>query len=83
MKLLVTSCKFYYIKDHYFNSNVVAFAATLVLDNNSQNRDLKCNRICKLPVSSSCLGTFSLFYFVKLPIFSFFSILCPVMDTIK
>ena len=24
----------------------------------SQNRDLKCNRICKLPVSSSCLGTF-------------------------
>jgi len=24
----------------------------------SQNRDLKCNIICKLPVSSSCLGTF-------------------------
>jgi len=24
----------------------------------SQNRDLKCNRICKLPVSLSCLGTF-------------------------
>jgi len=24
----------------------------------SQNRNLKCIRICKLPVSSSCLGTF-------------------------
>jgi len=24
----------------------------------SQNRDLKCNRICKLLASSSCLGTF-------------------------
>jgi len=24
----------------------------------NQNSDLKCNRICKLPVSSSCLGTF-------------------------
>jgi len=24
----------------------------------SQNRDLKCNRIFKLPVFSSCLGTF-------------------------
>jgi len=24
----------------------------------SQNRDLKCNRICKLPVSLSCWGTF-------------------------
>jgi len=24
----------------------------------SQNRDLKCNRICKLPVSLSCLSTF-------------------------
>jgi len=28
------------------------------LNNNSQNRDLKCNGICKLPVFSSCLGTF-------------------------
>jgi len=35
-----------------------------------QNRDLKCNRIWKLPVSSSCLGTFlwSLFFFFKLTI---------------
>jgi len=24
----------------------------------SRNRNLKCNRICKLPASSSCLGTF-------------------------
>jgi len=29
-----------------------------ILNSNSQNRDLKCNRICKLPVSSSCLDTF-------------------------
>jgi len=38
----------------------------------SQNRDLKCNRICKLPASSPCLGAFlwSLFFFFKLPIFT-------------
>ena len=24
----------------------------------SQNMDLKCNRVCKLPVFSFCLGTF-------------------------
>ena len=35
------------------------------------NRDLKCNRICKLPVSSSCLGTFyDPYFFFKLPIFT-------------
>jgi len=28
------------------------------LDSSSQNRDLKCNRICKLPVSLFCLDTF-------------------------
>jgi len=38
----------------------------------SQNRDLKCNRICKLPVLLFCLGTFlwSLFFLFKLPIFT-------------
>jgi len=42
----------------------------------SQNRDLKCNRIYKLPVSSSCLGTFlrSLFFLFKLPNFTLSSI---------
>jgi len=49
-----------------------------VLNSSSQNRDLKCNRICKLPASSSCLDTFlwSLFFPFKLSIFilsSFFS----------
>jgi len=41
----------------------------------SQNRDLKCNRICKLPASSSCLDTFYNPYssFLKLRIFTLFS----------
>jgi len=37
-----------YISSHYL----------LLLNSSSQNRDLKCNRICKLLASSSCLGTF-------------------------
>jgi len=43
----------------------------------SQNKDLKCNRIGKLPAPLSCLGTFyDPYSFFKLPIFtlsSFFS----------
>jgi len=37
----------------------------------SRNRDLKCSRICKLPASSSCLGTFMIPILpFKLPIFT-------------
>jgi len=37
----------------------------------SRNKDLKCNRIYKLPVSSSCLGTFyDPYSSFKLPIFT-------------
>jgi len=50
---------------------------------NSQNGDLKCNRICNLPASSSCLSTFlwSLFFFLNYQFlhYSFFSFLCPFM----
>jgi len=39
---------------------IILFASFIpdILNSSSQNRDLKCNRICKLPVSSSYLATF-------------------------
>ena len=61
MKILV-ACKFYCTEDPYFDClafAIIPFAmylhTKLFLNG---NKDLKCNKICKLPVSSSCLGTF-------------------------
>jgi len=68
-----------------FRPHVIAFATWLhtrfILNNSSQNRDIKCNKICKLPVSFSCLGTFYDSYSSFLNYFIYFlELLCPVMN---
>jgi len=60
MKILVT-CKFYYIEGPYFDRCFWQCITNAIIANDmpcSRNRDIKCNRICKLPLSSSFLDTF-------------------------
>ena len=38
--------------------SICYYSYTICYTSSSQNRDLICNRICKLPASSSCLGSF-------------------------